>query len=392
MKINHIISEGASTSSNSLFGGSSFKMGGGPSDHGTRKLGNWQSDNAWDIMAEENKPVYSLNDGTVMKAHFAPYNGVIYGWQITIRGTDNDIFYTHLSEKGPDIVEGKTIKKGDLIGIIGKPSQKWPTHVHIGIGPDGRRDDISKYMDKDGSIKGYSGQKSDDKISSSLDTSSTGGYKFKDPILANIMSGFDYITGLNEVKQDLINNYDYLLENKDYSDFGKNTYVTGKELIIPSNNNTKIKSPVSGIIDNLTYNSSCKNQIGIKFKIDKKHYHLEYCGIDNVFVTKGSKVNLGTKIGETNSNVSVSLFDSGGQKIYIDEIIDKPNNNTNQKLNYDKDAFHDPVLAGLVGLPGKFLNRIWASPTDKNQPSSWSQKWNPAKKVNENIERIKKLL
>lgn len=145
----------ASNSSNSLFGGTSFTWGGGPKDHGSRKLGNWQSDNAWDIMAGEGTPVYALDGGTVTKAHFAPYKRVIYGWQITIRGKENDIFYTHLSEKGPKITVGNKIEKGDLIGIIGKPTNSWPTHVHIGIGPDNKRDDISKYMSKKGDISNY---------------------------------------------------------------------------------------------------------------------------------------------------------------------------------------------------------------------------------------------
>lgn len=144
----------ASNSSNSLFGGKSFTWGGGPSDHGSRKLGNWQSDNAWDIMASEGTPVYALDGGTVLKAHFAPYKRVIYGWQITIRGKDNDIFYTHLSEKGPKITVGSKIEKGDLIGIIGKPTSSWPTHVHIGIN---NKTDISKYMSKGGDLKNFIG-------------------------------------------------------------------------------------------------------------------------------------------------------------------------------------------------------------------------------------------
>jgi murein DD-endopeptidase MepM/ murein hydrolase activator NlpD len=147
MKLNE-----SSSSSNKLFGGSSFTWGGGPSDHGTRKLGNWQSDNAWDIMAPAGTPVYAIDGGQVLKSYFAPYKRVIYGWQITIRGKNNDIFYTHLSEVGPKISVGTNIEKGDLIGIIGKPTASWPTHVHIGIN---NGTDISKYIDKKGNINNF---------------------------------------------------------------------------------------------------------------------------------------------------------------------------------------------------------------------------------------------
>ena len=49
--------------------GGNFKtdLENGPKNHGSRKLGNWQSDNAWDIFAPPNTVVNSYTNGTVTK-------------------------------------------------------------------------------------------------------------------------------------------------------------------------------------------------------------------------------------------------------------------------------------------------------------------------------------
>ena len=107
----------------------------GPTNHASRALGNWQSDNAWDMFAPANTMVYSFTDGVVTKVYDTGKNsGKIYGTQISVKGMNGypDIFYTHL--KNARVQSGKKVKVGDEIGEIsewiGHPTG---THVHVGL-------------------------------------------------------------------------------------------------------------------------------------------------------------------------------------------------------------------------------------------------------------------
>jgi len=110
-----------------------------PRGHGGRQLGNWQSDNAWDLKAPIGTSVYSFTNGVVSKVFQSrPGSTKIFGTQVSIRGVDGnpDIFYTHLDSV--KIKNGDKVNVGDFIGKI----TKWPTnpsgsHVHIGL-PHGK--------------------------------------------------------------------------------------------------------------------------------------------------------------------------------------------------------------------------------------------------------------
>ncbi len=107
----------------------------GPANHGKRKLGNWQSDNAWDVFAPAGSVVNSYTNGKVTKVKDTGKNsGKIFGTQVSIKGEDGypDIFYTHL--KNVDLKSGDTVSVGDKIGEV----SEWighdkSTHVHIGL-------------------------------------------------------------------------------------------------------------------------------------------------------------------------------------------------------------------------------------------------------------------
>jgi murein DD-endopeptidase MepM/ murein hydrolase activator NlpD len=117
--------------------GGNFKtdLENGPKNHGSRKLGNWQSDNAWDIFAPPNTVVNSYTNGTVTKIRDTGKNsGKIYGTQVSIKGSDGfpDIFYTHV--KNVKLKNGDTIKVGDYIGVVSEwVGHDTMTHVHIGL-------------------------------------------------------------------------------------------------------------------------------------------------------------------------------------------------------------------------------------------------------------------
>ena len=117
--------------------GGTFKtdLENGPKNHGRRALGNWESDNAWDIFSPPGTVVNSYTDGTVSKVRDTGKNsGKIFGTQVSIKGSGDfpDIFYTHL--KDVKLQKGDIVKVGDYIGAI----SEWLdhpdiTHVHIGL-------------------------------------------------------------------------------------------------------------------------------------------------------------------------------------------------------------------------------------------------------------------
>jgi hypothetical protein len=136
----------------------------GPKNHGSRPLGNWQSDNAWDVFAPAGTVVNSYTNGTVTKVYSNGKNsGKIYGTQVSIKGTGDypDIFYTHL--KNVKLKSGDTIKVGDVIGEISEwldgPNM---THVHIGLPKGHHLKDLLKHSDKIFKTSGNTKKDSDD--------------------------------------------------------------------------------------------------------------------------------------------------------------------------------------------------------------------------------------
>ena len=103
--------------------------------HGGRRLGNWESDNAWDLKAPIGTSVHSFTNGVVSKVHqSAPGQSKIFGTQVSIKGTNGspNIFYTHLDSV--KLKSGDKVKIGDFIGNI----TRWPavpegSHVHVGL-------------------------------------------------------------------------------------------------------------------------------------------------------------------------------------------------------------------------------------------------------------------
>jgi peptidoglycan hydrolase-like protein with peptidoglycan-binding domain len=117
--------------------GGTFKtdLENGPKHHKGRALGNWQSDNAWDIFSPAGTVVNSYTEGVVTKIRDTGKNsGKVYGTQVTIKGSEEfpDIFYTHL--KDVKLQKGDVVKVGDYIGLISEwLDNQNMTHVHIGL-------------------------------------------------------------------------------------------------------------------------------------------------------------------------------------------------------------------------------------------------------------------
>jgi len=133
------------------------KWGGDATSHSKRPLGNWQSDNAHDVMTHSGGvKVYSICNGTVSRVSGqsgrrrcgSKQKPVCAGYNITVKSSDdgNEFFYTHLQSY--IVRNGQSIAKGQLIGEVGDwedmDDKSWYPHVHIGV----KTGDLTDYVYK----------------------------------------------------------------------------------------------------------------------------------------------------------------------------------------------------------------------------------------------------
>jgi biotin carboxyl carrier protein len=105
-------------------------MGGGPGAHHSRALGNWQSDDAYDLMGKAGQAVYAPIAGTVVKISGQPGGKPGFaGYGITVRTPQGDLFFKHLGSKKVKV--GQKLKPGMLIGTLDASTAGGP-HLHLG--------------------------------------------------------------------------------------------------------------------------------------------------------------------------------------------------------------------------------------------------------------------
>jgi len=215
MSLNEVDLTRVEKRSNYIFGSVTPSWGGGPNSHSNRHPDpngdDWESCNAYDIMAREGTPVYSIVNGIVTNVKKRPpgLTGTkgkrVYGDSVTIKGVNGDpqTFYTHMA----DIVVNKNydIKKGDLIGFVAKGEQGIPSHIHVGVDYGY---DIKKYVELDGKIKSLpdivSKPTTDNKSDTLIDKLEDVGDKLKKdvPLIGLTSAGISSL-GLSRYKTDL---------------------------------------------------------------------------------------------------------------------------------------------------------------------------------------------
>jgi hypothetical protein len=241
--------------------------------------------------------------------------------------------------------------------------------------------------------KNYAGQYSQEETpSTELTLPSDYDAQTDDPIMFDIVKNIGQALFGNKVNESI--------------SFGKDIQNNYGTVLIPKDSNNKIKSPVSGIVDNSKYSPSCKNQIMIKTS-GKSPKYLQFCGISSPHVNNGDTISSGQLLGTTDSDVEVVLFDSSFKRENLNIRKTTIDNNKEEKTKLNKDdstqRYDDPVLASLVKLPfkpfqdkyGKDGNRIEKRigyGTDKKDVDPWILNLFKKKKIDENIDRIKKLL
>jgi hypothetical protein len=120
-----------------------FKPGGGPADHKARPLGNWQSDNAYDIMGSDHQEVFIPIAGKVTKISGKPgQGGGLTGYGITISTPQGNLFFKHFATANVKV--GQTVQPGTFLGTL-DPTVNGGSHIHLGSDNDSLLGQLYKY-------------------------------------------------------------------------------------------------------------------------------------------------------------------------------------------------------------------------------------------------------
>lgn len=119
---------------------------GGPEDHGSRALGNWQSDMAYDLGGPTGTPVRSPLPGRVVKISGQPGgNPQFAGYGVTVDfGGGRQAFFKHVGTLGPGVRPGAQLQRGSLIGGLDPKTGGGP-HLHLGANSRGFLQSLLSY-------------------------------------------------------------------------------------------------------------------------------------------------------------------------------------------------------------------------------------------------------
>jgi murein DD-endopeptidase MepM/ murein hydrolase activator NlpD len=167
----------------------------------------------------------------------------------------------------------------------------------------------------------------------------------------------------------------YYRENitKNDFNFGQNVENRLGIVVIPKDSNEKIKSPISGVVNNTRYDSSCKNQITIESVKETKNFDVK------------EKTKL--KPEPTYGDPLVAAMVTAPFKLFKNKY-DKDTGELKQKRwghpGHGKPV--DPWVVDAVTAPFKKIGDIFRKKQNEEEDER------KVKKIKENIDRIKKLL
>jgi hypothetical protein len=167
--------------------------------------------------------------------------------------------------------------------------------------------------------------------------------------------------------------------------FGRKVIDNGNYYIIPSLHNTEIRTPISGIAS-VGRSSNCPNQVIIKNSAYMTK--LQYCNLGDKSVNNGDRVSENQVIGKTNPKQDVSVM-------IISLDTNKPTSASPKTKNYGKDYEKEQNRQRLrrSGDPAAYFLASWPFDLYRYMKKKKKEKSEENEsKINENIQRIKKLL
>ena len=312
---------------------------------------------------------------------------------------------------------GDNVKQGQVIGISGGGKgdigrgRSDGRHLHFTLRKDGKVVDPMDYINKTGVIMTGSVPQStphnDDTNDTTSGTTASKTKKSSDDVFG--VKNLDPNDIMVKKAREMATQFG-LSEQKIYGTFGDRISDRFGSIIIPARSNSKIKSPVNGIVYAGHADSNCKNQVAIEHNIEGRKYFLQFCNITEPNVRDGRSISKGGSLGKTSDDVKVSLFDSGWNKKDLLSMMNKEIKSTvkstvkSKKDNNDKDKkkkkekeprkYYDPAIPFFIKKINDMIPSISKNEKDEEPKiSSFFNKYGlSGKKVNENIERIKKLL
>lgn len=157
---------------------------------------------------------------------------------------------------------------------------------------------------------------------------------------------------------------------------GNKVKINSGVATIPSDFNKKIKSPSNGEIISKKISPDCLNELVLG--LDDGN-HLQFCGITNKSVKVGDDVYAGSILGTTDNDVKVQMFDKNFKKLKIGQ---------NKRDENDRNYYKDPLSSFMFKLPIEIGKAIFTRGRSLFKEDTYLKE----KRLNENIDRIKKLL
>jgi murein DD-endopeptidase MepM/ murein hydrolase activator NlpD len=128
---------------------------GGVAAHMSRALGNWESDNAVDLMSPEGTPVFAVSDGTISSGKgygiSTSNNPKVYGARLHLDTSNGNFYYQHMKFPfASGVTPGAKVTVGQLLGKIESGNIKGggiPDHLHLGMDPSTGVGNPEKFLD-----------------------------------------------------------------------------------------------------------------------------------------------------------------------------------------------------------------------------------------------------
>ncbi len=367
-------------------------------DHAKRPLGNWSSDNAWDLKAPIGTSVHSFTKGVVSKI-FQSGSGNVkkFGTQVSISGTDGytDIFYTHLDSVS--LKPGDKVNVGDFIGKI----TRWDynpsgSHVHVGL----KTGDLGDLASGNPNMSG-STISSDNQFTPSSSTSSSGDFGIKSwsELMAPVKGVLQKLGLKEEVNrfQRLSNSLNESITFSNLShpvQYSKVISLSKQVVVLKVEPNSSVVSPYKGEVIEKTY-----GKVVIKIVQKYDEFKLTIYNLRNIKVNEGDGVDKGSVIGKTDSDKIKIEINKGDIRPWFNKKEVKPTKDSELDI---KNFYNKSVDLDVKNLYDKEtdlnVRNLYDKETDLNVKNLYDKETDLnvknvfSKNINEDIEKIKRLL